>query len=395
MRNLDPTSGSTVKDWGHFEWTPTGRAPVGETQTAAAAPAAGGTASGDFKGNRVNEDVLKTRIQQSNSEWMKDPENQQKIFRTLQAEGGGNIAANLEQMSNYAASRGKSLQQVVEARGSKQFYGPLRRFHGDPGAGRMMPHERDAYNSAWTPAKQAAWDKASNEVFSGGSNRINYATDQGTVGDPNYDPNRMTNVGGNMFGVQPGTGKWVSAQRGKPQVSGPVAVAAAEPAPARTVVTDPDHDRRMQQHREETAALKQKNEFGAALAKLDQVKKTRGASFESKGEGAIQQQDRESNAVDLKTGKTGTQFPLKSVHGKGAGVGVDTINPGTEGTPEENQRRLEGIPEKARNEVEKPLQMNVKVNQNDVQFARSSMKRQADKEVREARWSSYSDIGAA
>jgi len=26
MRNLDPSSGSTVRDWGHFEWTPTGRA---------------------------------------------------------------------------------------------------------------------------------------------------------------------------------------------------------------------------------------------------------------------------------------------------------------------------------------------------------------------------------
>jgi len=31
----------------------------------------------------------------------------------------------------------------------------------------------------------------------------------------------------------------------------------------------------------------------------------------------------------------------------------------------------------------------------DVQFARASMRRQADKEVRDARWSSYSDIGAA
>jgi N-acetyl-anhydromuramyl-L-alanine amidase AmpD len=44
----------------------------------------------------------------------------------------------------------------------------------------------------------------------------------------------MTNIGGNMFGVQPGTGKWVSAQRGKPQIDGPVSVAATAPAPAAT-----------------------------------------------------------------------------------------------------------------------------------------------------------------
>jgi hypothetical protein len=47
--------------------------------------------------------------------------------------------------------------------------------------------------------------------------------------------------------------------------------------------------------------------------------------------------------------------------------------------------------------VDRDMQMNVKlnVNDNDVQFARSSMRRQADKEVREARWSAYADIGAA
>jgi len=42
-----------------------------------------------------------------------------------------------------------------------------------------------------------------------------------------------------------------------------------------------------------------------------------------------------------------------------------------------------------------PVQMNVKVNDNDMQFARSTLRRSADREVREARWSSYSDIGAA
>jgi len=204
-------------------------------ETAAPAATAGGTAAGDYQGKRVNEDVMKTRIQQSNSEWMKDPKNQQKIFRTLQAEGGtGNIGANLEQMSNYAASRGLTLEQVVNARGKRQFYGPLKRFHGDPGSGPMMAHEREAYNSPWTDAKQKLWDKASKDVFSGGSNRINYATDQGTVGDPNYDPNKMTKYGANMFGVQPGTERWVGSQRGKTDVAGPVTV---QPGGESTVAT--------------------------------------------------------------------------------------------------------------------------------------------------------------
>lgn len=41
--------------------------------------------------------------------------------------------------------------------------------------------------------------------------------------------------------------------------------------------------------------------------------------------------------------------------------------------------------------------VNIRMNVNDteMQFARSSLRRQADREVREARWSSYSDIGAA
>jgi hypothetical protein len=32
------------------------------------------------------------------------------------------------------------------------------------------------------------------------------------------------------------------------------------------------------------------------------------------------------------------------------------------------------------------MRVNLKVNDNDVQFARSSMRRQADREMREARW---------
>jgi hypothetical protein len=39
--------------------------------------------------------------------------------------------------------------------------------------------------------------------------------------------------------------------------------------------------------------------------------------------------------------------------------------------------------------------VNLKVNDTHVQFARTTLRRQADREVREARWNSYSDIGAA
>jgi hypothetical protein len=309
------------KDAPHIEWTGPGKDDANrpayagggtslpgldkelQAPTAVADSGAGGTASGDYQGRRVNAEALKARIQQSNSEWMKDPKNQQKIYRTLQAEGGmENMGANLEQMSNYAASRGKTLQQVVEARGKKQFYGPLRRFHGDPGAGPMKRHERDAYNSPWTAAKQKAWDKASNEVFSGGSNRIDYATDQGTEGDPNYNPKTMTKYGGNMFGVQPGTGKWVSAQRGKPQVSGPVTAVAAAPPKA-------------------DAPVVSKLEEPAAPAKT-----------------------RPSDDLLM---------------------------------------------------TQRDVNVNLKVNDSSMQFARASMRRQADREVREARWNSHSDIGAA
>jgi hypothetical protein len=46
-------------------------------------------------------------------------------------------------------------------------------------------------------------------------------------------------------------------------------------------------------------------------------------------------------------------------------------------------------------QLSKPVSLKMNVNDNDVQFARTSMRRSADREVREARWNSYSDIGAA
>jgi hypothetical protein len=463
---------------------------------AAAAPAAGATASGDYKGRRVNPEVMQTRLQQANTEWMKDPKNQQKIFRTLQAEGGGNIGANLEQMSNYAASRGLTLQQVVEARGKRQFYGPLRRFHGDPGSGPLLKHERDAYHSAWTPEKQKLWDKASKEVFSGGSNRINYLTDQGTVGDPNYDPNKMTKVGGNMFGIQPGTERWVGAQRGKAEVAGPVTVPGAAqtaaippggaaqplppelggpqpgaaPPPGATGVatgdrilpgrdlkgTDPrirdilshaaevlppgfklrptsgvrtsgqgqhTHGRAVDWEivRPDGSTIRNRGEDVSGLyTKIAQAAYGYQEKYHPKLTGAFQwggqfgTSAKNPNEPDLMHWDTGgrrgriTKYSRERIGAvlppmPGSAAPVVASPPSQALRPTEPpvvQDDSAGASRPAQTSEEvtsrnEKVAVNLKVNDNDVQFARSTMRRQADKEVREARWNSYSDIGAA
>ena len=421
-------------------------------ETAAPAATAGGTAAGDYQGKRVNEDVMKTRIQQSNAEWMKDPKNQQKIFRTLQAEGGGNIAANLEQMSNYAASRNLTLEQVVNARGKRQFYGPLKRLHGDPGSGPLMKHERDAYNSAWTPEKQKLWDKAYKEVFSGGSNRINYLTDQGTVGDPNYDPNKMTKVGGNMFGIQPGTERWVNAQRGKAQVSGPVTVqpggestvatGARVPRPAETTgqllnsdgtpkgnldaltgdmsgagltVTSgyrsPHHKLSIANpHSSHSRALafdvraKTERQADAAMAKIRAQMASRGL-VEGQDYKILDEVRRPSAWATAKHVHTQlTPEGMKRYHANRpqaapAAATATADEPKGEGALQ--SKPIEGQAQPKPAETAAPVdrdvtqRVNLKVNDNEVQFARSSMRRSADREVREARATSYSDIGAA
>jgi hypothetical protein len=67
-------------------------------------------------------------------------------------------------------------------------------------------------------------------------------------------------------------------------------------------------------------------------------------------------------------------------------------------TQEDIDRPLHGYPDEqppAPRDRNIQANLNLKVNDNDVQFARTSMRRSADREVREARWNSYSDIGAA
>ena len=377
-------------------------------------------------------------------------------------------------MSNYAASRGKTLQQVVEARGKSQFYGPLRRFHGDPGSGPMMKHERDAYNSAWTPEKQEAWDKASKEVFSGGSNRINYSTDQGTVGDPNYNPSKMIKVGGNMFGVQPGTERWVGSQRGKPQVAGPVTV---QPGAESTVAAGARVPRpgetggggNLVEEAQARVAGTRKGKLdprlrealeGAAEASGVRIRVTSGGQrmHGAPGHTGSHRHDQGKAAdVDVIDPKTGKVLPLsdprrlkvlEEAARRGAGgsgarymddpnkihMGItgsrSVVGEGLgayAGTPEEKAAVARGLknrltPEQmeaervARNKPKTPttvaeepkgegavqqqsrdqqVNLNLKVNDNEVQHARNTMRRHADREVREARMTSYSDTGAA
>jgi hypothetical protein len=72
-----------------------------------------------------------------------------------------------------------------------------------------------------------------------------------------------------------------------------------------------------------------------------------------------------------------------------AGSAARNVQPLRQPAPTEDQ------PLPSRSSRDQQMQVNLKVNDNEVQFARSSMRRAADREVREARWNSYSDIGAA
>jgi len=67
--------------------------------------------------------------------------------------------------------------------------------------------------------------------------------------------------------------------------------------------------------------------------------------------------------------------------------GAPAPTPETGGTPP--------APGRIPSSEERYVNLNLKVNDTQMQFARSSMRRSADREVREARWNSYSDIGAA
>jgi len=318
-----------------------------------------------------------------------------------------------------------------------------------------MAHERDAYNSPWTDAKQKAWDKAYKEVFSGGSNRINYATDQGTVGDPNYDPKKMTKYGANMFGVQPGTERWVGSQRGKAQVSGPVTVqpgaestvatGARVPRPAETSSQIVGPDGTPRGNLETLTGDVRRTGLTVTSGYRDPHHKLSIANPHSAHSRNLAFDVRAKNArqADEAIAKIRTQMAARGlVEGQDYKILDEVRKPSawatgphvhTQLTPEGMKRyhanrpqaapatstatadepkgqgalQSEPIAGQAQPRSEEPAaprapreqdvqqRVNLKVNDNEVQFARTSIKRQADREVREARWNSYSDIGAA
>lgn len=128
------------------------------------------------------------------------------VIQAILAEGGiRGLQANLEQMCNYANARGfTSLSQAVHS----GFYGPVNR--------------GEAQRHTPTSKELAAADAAILKVR-GGSNLIDYRTDQGSPGDPNFYKEkhnpafRMKNIDGCWFADHPmfmtrDGGSWAQSQ---------------------------------------------------------------------------------------------------------------------------------------------------------------------------------------
>ena len=122
----------------------------------------------------------------------KNPELKQKVIQAALAEGGQKgLQANIEQMANYSKARGfHSFNQALNS----GFYGPVNR-------GTAFQHQ---LTSSDIKKGDAALD-----AVRGGSNLLEYRTDQGMQGDPNFDKEkndpryRMKNIGGSWFADHP------------------------------------------------------------------------------------------------------------------------------------------------------------------------------------------------
>jgi len=100
----------------------------------------------------------------------KNPATKELMIKAALAEGGiKGLQANMEQMANYGNARNmKNFHDVIHS----GFFGPINK-----GIAQRHNITREEY---------AAAEKAFEEVRKG-SNKIEYRTDQGTRGDPNYD----------------------------------------------------------------------------------------------------------------------------------------------------------------------------------------------------------------
>lgn len=127
------------------------------------------------------------------------------VTQAILAEGGrAGFQANLEQMMNYASARGMTrISQAVNS----GFYGPVNR--GEAQRRNISEAEQKIANEAFIKVR-------------GGSNIIEYRTDQGMPGDPNYqkeqDPRyRPTRINGSFFADHPmfvdrKSGSWSAGQ---------------------------------------------------------------------------------------------------------------------------------------------------------------------------------------
>jgi hypothetical protein len=141
-----------------------------------------------------------------------DPGAKRRFTQAALAEGGQKgLQANFEQMMNYGNARGyNSASQIVNPKrmGGSGFYGPMN-------SGAALTHNP-------TAAEMKAAEQALDAVRKG-SNKIEYRTDQGMAGDPNFaremnDPQfRMKKIDGAWFADHPmfnrKGGKWAERQR--------------------------------------------------------------------------------------------------------------------------------------------------------------------------------------
>lgn len=133
------------------------------------------------------------------------PENRKLFIQAALAEGGDrNLLANFEQMMNYGNARAFITTYEILHSG---FFGPVNR--GEAQQHVITAHELDLANQALEEVKA-------------GSNILDYRTDQGMKGDPNYAKEqnpiwRPTTINGNFFADHPmfgeGNNSWAARQK--------------------------------------------------------------------------------------------------------------------------------------------------------------------------------------
>lgn len=134
-----------------------------------------------------------------------NPQEEQMFIKAALAEGGERgLLTNFEQMMNYGNARGFTNTHEIIHSG---FFGPVNR--------------GEAQNHVITHSELEAATEALGKVWAG-SNILDYRTDQGMKGDPNYEKEqnplfRPIHINGNFFADHPmfgeGPHSWASKQK--------------------------------------------------------------------------------------------------------------------------------------------------------------------------------------